>query len=386
MRPGFRQVLVSPGRFHEVPDGRRCRHIGARIPGPCAVDIRGCTIHGQCIVAGRGLYQHQRCQSCNHFDPVAVDQAKAPAPRDADVLPGPVRTIRIDARRISAVSPGGSRYYNCSIFERGDEVLLAVRAGWSGANLHVCTLGQRDWQPRAATAIYPSHALCHAGREDPRLFLHDGRLHVFFAGVQVAGGKTIVHPMVSRLADDLHVEDTWQLEYAHRQHWEKNWQLFSWAGELFAVYSIRPHLVVHLQDGRVAHPFKKIDWKPRWSGGHLRGGAAPVRVGNEFYAFFHGAVDRPGQDPKRVYSIGVYTFQAHPPFAPLRMTPVPLLWPRDDDRPRGLAISVVFPCGAIRRGGDWIVSYGYHDQWCELAWFAGDDIEKALLPCNPCNP
>ena len=43
---------------------------------------------------------------------------------------------------------------------------------------------------------------------------------------------------------------------------------------------------------------------------------------------------------------------------------------------------IVFPCGAMLRDGQWIISYGYHDYECRLALFAADDIERRLIPLS----
>lgn len=334
--------------------------------GRVQIKLRSCTLHGKCTEATL-LPQVACCQICNDrtesvgYEPLRV---------------GPDEVVRLTNDEI-----GRHKYFNCSILEFGGKTLLAVRQGWSGANIAICELDPETLRPRRTTEIFPTHDLCHAGREDPRLFVHRDHLHVYFAGVQKERGKLIVHPMVSRLEwPDLHVEDTWLLEYGQRQPWEKNWGMISHDSELYAVHTIAPHLVLHLVDGKEGFPFARHEWQPKWAGGMLRGGAAPILVGDEYYSFFHGALDQKG-NPKRVYTIGLYTFSAKPPFKPLRYTPEPILWPNNDDRPEGLGISVAFPCGAILRGDRWLVSYGYHDRWCEIASFDARDIERAMVKC-----
>jgi predicted GH43/DUF377 family glycosyl hydrolase len=40
--------------------------------------------------------------------------------------------------------------------------------------------------------------------------------------------------------------------------------------------------------------------------------------------------------------------------------------------------SIVFVCGAAVRGNEWVISYGHHDQFCELAMYSLGEIESVL--------
>jgi predicted GH43/DUF377 family glycosyl hydrolase len=97
-------------------------------------------------------------------------------------------------------------------------------------------------------------------------------------------------------------------------------------------------------------------------------------VGDEYYHFFHAV------GPGPVYRAGVYTFAARPPFAVRRAAAGPLLEPDDHDRTDGSGKSVVYPCGAVRAGGEWLVSYGYHDRECRIAAFDAAALERELRP------
>jgi hypothetical protein len=41
---------------------------------------------------------------------------------------------------------------------------------------------------------------------------------------------------------------------------------------------------------------------------------------------------------------------------------------------------VVYPCGVVRRGGEWLVSYGYHDHECRIAAFDAAALDRELCP------
>lgn len=79
-----------------------------------------------------------------------------------------------------------------------------------------------------------------------------------------------------------------------RQWQEKNWMLFEHEGELLAVYTIAPHVILHLDmRGDDAIRCRRV-YTTAWDVstyarryGEPRGGAPPVRVGDAYYAFFH---------------------------------------------------------------------------------------------------
>jgi predicted GH43/DUF377 family glycosyl hydrolase len=198
-------------------------------------------------------------------------------------------------------------------------------------------------------------------------------LHCAFTGLDDDTTPGI-HQMVCRLGNDFRVEAAWIPNYEDRSPIEKNWQFFEHEGELYSVYSIRPHLILRHQRRRARRAFQTEARLP-WPEMHLRGGAPPVRFGNEYYHFFHTVQETSGHYH---YALSVYTFAAKPPFAIRRFAQAPLLTPADYDRPIGYYKSVIFPCGALRRGDAWAISYGYHDQECRVAVIDADQIERRL--------
>jgi predicted GH43/DUF377 family glycosyl hydrolase len=288
-----------------------------------------------------------------------------------------VRTIAIGPEGLSR----STVHYNCSLAEWRGKTLLAYRDKYWYSDLHIAEL-DADLRPLGTTPLHPRHPLCQAGREDPRLFVHRGQLHCSFTGIQFADGQTLTHSMLCRLSEVLEVEETWCPEYEGRRFpMEKNWQFFTWQDELFAIYTIRPHVVLYLPHGRkAAYLFSEHAGPSPWAGGRLSGGAAPVLVDDEYYCWFHGSIED-SERGRRVYNIGLYTFEAKPPFRPRRITPVPLLMARAGDRPPSRPhnwADVVFPCGALLRGKEWLVSYGLHDQWCRIIGWDAEAVETSL--------
>ena len=93
----------------------------------------------------------------------------------------PERIITLDPRRL-AHSPDNT-HYNASVIDHGGRLLLAYRVGRGGSHLHMAELDAADLQPVRTAHLWPlNHELCHAGREDPRLFVHRGQLHMSFCG------------------------------------------------------------------------------------------------------------------------------------------------------------------------------------------------------------
>jgi predicted GH43/DUF377 family glycosyl hydrolase len=182
--------------------------------------------------------------------------------------------------------------------------------------------------------------------------------------------------MVCRLGDQFQVEAVWLPNYADRAPLEKNWQFFEHGRRLYSIYSVDPHVVLR-HEGRHAERVAATGHGYRWPGQHLRGGAPPVRVGDEYYHWFHSMRREDGDHFH--YELGVYTFAARPPFRLRRGTPAALLSVNPEENIPGWNKSVIFPCGAMFRDGQWIISYGQDDRECRIAEFAAADVEKSLI-------
>ncbi len=126
---------------------------------------------------------------------------------------------------------------------------------------------------------------------DPRLIVYDGRLWAVYCHFRLPSllylaevdGDSLAARGAARplLLDD-------------RQWQEKNWMIFDHAGDLWAVYTIAPHVILQLdlRDPAVIRCRRRYvtEWDVsayarRW--GEPRGGSSPVRVGDAYYVFFH---------------------------------------------------------------------------------------------------
>lgn len=277
-------------------------------------------------------------------------------------------------------------HFNASMIDYHGRRLLCYRTGRNGSQIHICELNGQMF-PGPSTRLELTHERAIDGREDPRLFIHAGRLHVSYGGYNGKIGQkepSVASCLYARLTDDLRVEQIYYPDFKSRAAWEKNWTWFSWSGELFAVYDVVPHTVLHVVHDR-AELFQRVAWVPNWKGGMLRGGASPILVDEEFWCFFHGAVEPGGWTPygiaqRRMYSIGVYTFQADAPFKPVRYTPDPILWADPSAHPAGFWCDAVFPAGAVLDGDRWLVSAGVMDAWTAIYEFSKAKVEKGMVP------
>lgn len=283
--------------------------------------------------------------------------------------------LRFDQHNLCPDVPG--LRFNSSLIEWRDGYALAFRTGWRGSEIYVATLDQNLKPTGYSRKLelldkrYKKH--CGWGREDPRLFLLNGHLHIWWIGVRGPNGPTSV--LYARLAADFRVEDVFYPDIPNRRPWEKNHAYFQHGHDLFAVYSIAPHRILRIDGNRAEWAYETATQAP-WHGGELRGGASPVRVGDEYWHFFHGRAPHRG---KTAYNVGLYTFAARPPFQVLRIIPQPILWADHATKPPDQYVSAVFPCGAVRRGDEWLVSMGVHDRWTEIHSFAHADLERQLV-------
>jgi predicted GH43/DUF377 family glycosyl hydrolase len=135
-----------------------------------------------------------------------------------------------------------------------------------------------------------------------------------------------------------------------------------------------PHEVVRWDGTEVAEVYETQ--APGWEFGQMRGGSAPIKLGDEYLCFFHSST--PWTDKKRRYHMGAYTFRAKPPFNITRMTSRPILsGSKEDPWQEGLPL-VVFPCGALMEGNKFVVSMGVNDYCSAWIKIPFDELEHLM--------
>jgi len=338
----------------------QCVHLGVEVGrqrcpscrGHVEVKIHQCARHGTCT-QGKRLDGHACCAGCP----------------DAETATFP---LRFDEKNLCPDVPG--KRFNSSLIEYEGAYLLAFRNGWAGSDIYVIRL-TRDFKPDGkAVKLNLRHQRANYGREDPRLFWFRGQLHVTYVGVCSLGGLH-TNVLYARLDRQFKTEKIYFPHLEKRRGWEKNWQFFDHNGELHCVYTCTPHRVLKL-DGEKVELVGKTTVGVPWRGGEMRGGASPVRVGEEWWSFFHDRIEVGGH---RIYRTGLYTFATAPPFQMLRMIPQPILVADRSTKPGDQYASVVFTCGAVRVGGDWVLSSGEHDRWTVLHAWNHAELERKLV-------
>lgn len=181
-----------------------------------------------------------------------------------------------------------------------------------------------------------------------------------------------------------------ELTTLERRDLEKNWTLFEVGDDVYLSYSYRPHRVLRVDLDTtdtvlVAKPAFTSDFGTEYEKffGILRGGAQPVRVGDSFVAMAHSSYKVP---EGRVYRGVVIEFEAAPPFRVRRMSKTPVDLPSSTgakfsyDKLNPDVHEVVYPRGLVRRGDDWVVSYGLNDEECAIAVVPAAVLEAGMGP------
>ncbi len=260
-------------------------------------------------------------------------------------------------------------HYNCSLLRWRDQTLLASRFDRNGkAGVYLSEL-DADLQPIWTYELEMHSKGKRITAEDPRLFVHQDKLHVSFS---TYNGKA-ADMAVAELTHDLQVERVWLPQYTERNSWEKSWLFFNHGDLLYSLYSVNPHVVL-VHAGDHAAKIHQVSHKFRWPV-HMRGGSIALHNG-EYYHFFH-TTKKSGNH--WLYTMGLYVFSATPPFQPLRAIREPVYTPNERERPIGFPKSVIFPCGAVLQDGQWLVSAGVHDAECRIIAFDAVEIEKVLV-------
>jgi hypothetical protein len=188
-----------------------------------------------------------------------------------------------------------------------------------------------------------------------------------------------------------------------RQYIEKNWILFEHDGELYGIYTVAPHTILKFELGNDGPVRCRRVYQTEWDSalysaryGPLRGGTPPIRIGGEYYAFFHSAyrvgflrrllarLRRRSATKNIRYVGGFYGFSAAPPFAPTRLCTTPVLIPprRLHRRYPQLNIRterVAYPVGVVQQGELLLVSYGANDETCHITAF---ELSSLLAATN----
>lgn len=278
------------------------------------------------------------------------------------------------------------RYFNCSVITKRDGDWLIARRSKHFSTKQTFPPGLNDL---IAFHLNDEHVPTHAQpivlhrrykdeqAEDPRAMWMMGKLYVSATTFQVLPGNkwTGCHQIVAPIGDQWLSQRLHDPEYGKngatlymQKGNEKNWLWFEHDGKPHLIYLTVPHEVVRFSEFFEKEQVHITDhWNLLWMHGEPRGGTPPVRVGDEYFSFYHSSTPWIGK--KRRYHMGAYAFEAKPPFRVTRASSLPILsGSKRDPWSEGLPL-VVFPCGALLRDNKWFVTLGVNDMvsaWLEI--------------------
>lgn len=276
-------------------------------------------------------------------------------------------------------------HFNPSILMWQDRLILATRDSWGHSKVALWELvnTKSDWTREWSAVGIGSFGSDHpqAPRlEDPRLFTardETGRIRLCSAFNLPDGyPPKFVQVGYVTFRDDLSgIESTKVYQSPSCSVYEKNWSPFYGDARqgLRWVYAMKPdHVILDESGGILCTSRNDLPW----TGGVMRGGAAPVYHNGVYYVFFHGCLK---VTKGNVYTVGCYTFDPASPHRILKQTAVPLLWP---DLPGpGESVTKRYVCwvgGAVAHAGAFHLAIGVDDTFSRIVRIPFANVEAAL--------
>lgn len=203
--------------------------------------------------------------------------------------------------------------------------------------------------------------------EDPRVIQRDNELYLMWTGVSSRDLTKAVmcHGGLDR---DYHVVWKSACWFRWQDHCEKNWVPFVQDGDTYCLYDYEPFMVLKWGGGAFnLHSAKHVDWG--WKYGRISGGAPPVWFHGRWYCFFHSS--RREEKDTKVYYAGCFTMDEQFNVTAITQEPILAGSPHRICDPKPCwttqCVSVVFPCGAVARNNQLLISYGYMDAELRIA-------------------
>jgi predicted GH43/DUF377 family glycosyl hydrolase len=212
--------------------------------------------------------------------------------------------------------------------------------------------------------------------EDPRVILQGRELYVMFAGVHAID---LSRATMCAGGVDADLRITWisPCWFNFAQPCEKNWTPFLHAGRLHCIYDTNPFTVLRFESGAWRQTHVR-EMPLHWRYGDMRGGAPPVWHRGRWYCFFHSS--RVEGNSVKVYYAGCYVLDRDWNLLTIGSEPILAGSAGVASKPcwTDAGVSAVFPCGAVHRGTDWLLSYGYLDEELRIATIADVELDAAL--------
>jgi predicted GH43/DUF377 family glycosyl hydrolase len=299
---------------------------------------------------------------------------------------------------VCAVPPHGllpsPRYQNPGLLRFGGKLWLAYRYHRMETPTKRSGIGIVEIDAATGNAVGKSQHLPLANptgnehHEDCRLFVFRGEPYISYTEMvgYIPGVNYTCIMEYARLSlkrGKWSVEQEWTPQYGNNNGFakEKNWVFFEHDKKLHCIYGTDPeHVVLELDGSKVVREYRTKG--PSWHWGHVRGGTPPVDLGDgRLLAIFHSSL--PTEEPPHYvrYYAAAYTFESKPPFRILQISEQPILAGSEEDGHRtdpryteGWKPYVVFPCGLVPDGKDWLLSFGINDWQCAVGRLRADQL------------
>lgn len=299
---------------------------------------------------------------------------------------------------VCALPPHGllpsPRYQNPGLLRHKGKLWLAYRYHRMETPTKRSGIGMVEIDASTGQSIGKSHHLPLANptgnehHEDCRLFMLRGEPHISATCMvgYIPGVNYTCLMMYGRLAlvrNKWTVVEEFTPQYGNNNGFskEKNWVFFEHEKKLHCIYATDPeHVVLEIDGDRVVREYKTKG--PVWHWGHVRGGTPPVDLGDgRMLAIFHSSL--PTEEPPHYvrYYAAAYTFEKKPPFRILQISEQPILAGSEEDGHRvdpryieGWKPYVVFPCGLVPDGKNWLMSFGINDWQCAVGRITPDHL------------
>ena len=206
--------------------------------------------------------------------------------------------------------------------------------------------------------------------EDPRVLVHNNKIYVSCVTYthdkfNLMHQKMLVFDENFNHIDNIHFEYGFNGKSRDKNNGkEKNWTFFVQNDKLMCIYKMSPHIVVEFSwDGKVVTEYITYnDIQSNWNFGLCRGGSNPIYRDGHYHCFFHSSIY--WKNGKNRYVMGYYKFESHPPYKTVEISEKPILWGNTIDEIIYLDENppIIFPCGAILDGDNFIVSFGFNDE------------------------
>lgn len=222
--------------------------------------------------------------------------------------------------------------------------------------------------------------------EDPRVIQFENHWFLFYTdGMTVGVAKLTLDTCDVVYSHFLNVPSD-DIVTSESDGREKNWVPVVSNNNLYLLYSDTPRTFIHCVDNITrlnTVQYDKLNYIVLWKYGTIRGGCPPIEYDStSFIWFFHSSNSIYHSVPTpntKVYYIGAYITSNVYPFEIKQITKFPILFgPPSPIRPKlSYQTNVVFPCGAVADGDDFLISMGIND-YCigHLKVFRNDIIWK----------